>query len=124
MACLAKPEAEAGCIKAFLSLSLIIDTRSLLLVVGLLSIADPSCPLSLIGTILVTLCLLVWDWRVSRAEPMLSCWHNRLFFLSPTIYLSLLSMGWMCWVGLFRLIDVLTPGLAQLTPVNNNNNIP
>ena len=44
MACLAKPEPEAGCIKAFVSLSLIIDTRSLLLVVGLLSIADPSCP--------------------------------------------------------------------------------
>ena len=27
----------------------------------------------LFGTILVTLRLMVWDWRVSSAEPMLSC---------------------------------------------------
>ena len=29
--------------------------------------------------ILVTLCLMVWDWWVSRAEPILSRWHDLLF---------------------------------------------
>ena len=53
---------------------LLIGTRSLLLVVGLLSIAEPLCPSRcLFGTILVTLCLMVWDWRIARAEQMLSC---------------------------------------------------
>ena len=53
---------------------LLIGTRSRLLVVGFLSIAEALCPsLCLFETILVTLCLMVWDWRVSRAEPMLSC---------------------------------------------------
>ena len=52
------------------------------------------------------LCLMVWDWRVSRAEPMLSCWHN-LFFLFRLLlfYLLLTSMGWLCGVGVFRLIE-------------------
>ena len=59
---------------------LLIGTRSRLLVVGLLGIAEPLCPSRcLFGTFLVTLCLMVWDWRVSRAEPMLSCWHDLLF---------------------------------------------
>ena len=63
-----------------LVLWLLIGTSSRLLVVGLLSIAQPLCPSRcLFGTILVTLCLMVWDWRVSRAEPMLSCWHDLLF---------------------------------------------
>ena len=36
--------------------------RSCILVVGLLSIVEPLCPsLCLFGTILVTLCLMVWD---------------------------------------------------------------
>ena len=57
-----------------------IGTRSRILVVGVLSIAEPLCPSRcLFGTILVILCLMVWDWRVSRAEPMLSCWHDLLF---------------------------------------------
>ena len=50
---------------------LLIDTRSRLPVVGLVSIAEPLCPSRcLFGTILVTQCLMVWDWRVSRAEPI------------------------------------------------------
>ena len=53
---------------------LLIGTRLRLLVLGLLSFAEPLCPSRcLFRTILVTLCLMVWDWRVSKAEPMLSC---------------------------------------------------
>ena len=59
---------------------LLIGTRSRLLVVGFLSIAEPLCSSRrLFGTILVTLCFMVWDWRVSRAEPMLSFRHDLLF---------------------------------------------
>ena len=51
--------------------------------------------LFLFGTIFVTLCLMVWDWRrVSRAEPMLSCGHDLLFlFCLLLFYLFLPSMG-------------------------------
>ena len=105
---------------------LLIGTRSRLLVLGLLSIAEASCPSRcLFGTILVTLCLMVWDWRVSRAEPMLSCWHDRLFlFCLLLFYLFLSSMGWLCGVAVFILIvcSHSLPGLAQRTPNNNNNN--
>ena len=85
---------------------------SRLLVVGLLSIAEALVTsLCLFGKILVTLCLMVWDWLVSRAEPMLSCWHDLLFlFCLLLFYLSLPSMGWLCGVGLHS-------GLQ-----NNNNN--
>ena len=85
---------------------LLIGTRSCLLVVGLLSIAEALCPsLYLFGTILVTLCLMVWDLRVSRAEPMLSCWHDLLFLVCLLLfYLFLSSMGWLCGVGVFGLI--------------------
>ena len=60
----------------------------------------------LFGTILVTLCLMVCDWRVSRAEPVLSCWHDLLFlFCLLLFYLFLPSMGWLCWDGVFGLIE-------------------
>ena len=86
---------------------LLIGTRSRLFVVGLLSIAEALCPSRcLFGTILVTLCLMVWDWQVSRAEPMLSCWHDLLFLFCLLIFflLLLLSMAWLCGVGVFGLI--------------------
>ena len=75
------------------------------------------------GTILVTLCLMVWDPRVSKAEPMLSCWHDLLFLWCLLLfYLLLPSMGWLCGVGVFGLIVFsLSPGLAQRTPNYNNN---
>ena len=75
---------------------LLIGTRSRLLVVGLLSVAEALYPsLCLFGTILVTLRLMVWDWRVSRAEPMLSCWHDLPFlFVSYCFIFSFLP-----WVG-------------------------
>ena len=49
---------------------------------------------------------MVWDWRVSRAEPMLSCWQDLLFlFCLLLFYLLLPSMGWLCGVGVFELIE-------------------
>ena len=93
-------------------------------VAGFLSIAEALCPsLCLFGTILVTMCLIAWDWRVSRAEPMLSSWHDLLFlFCFLLFYLFLPSMGWLCGVGVFELIVFsLSPCHAQRTPINNNN---
>ena len=86
---------------------LLIGTGSRLLVVGLLSIAEALCPSRcLFGTILVTLCLMVWDWRVSRAEPMLSCWYDQLFlFCLLLFYIFIPSKGWLCGVRLFGLIE-------------------
>ena len=86
---------------------MLIGAHSLFLVVGVLSIAEPLCPSRrLFGTILVTLCLIVWDWRVSRTEPMLSCWHDLLFLFSLLLfYLFLPSMGWLCVVVVFGLIE-------------------
>ena len=60
--------------------------------------------LCLFGTILVTLCLMVWDWRVSISEPMLSCWHE-LFFCLILFYLLIPSMGWLCRVGVSGLTE-------------------
>ena len=56
--------------------------------------------LALFRTILVNLCLMVWDWRVLRAEPMLPCWPNLLFIFVYYCFLFFLpSMGWLCGVG-------------------------
>ena len=97
---------------------LLICTRSCLLVVGLLSIAEPLChSRCLFETILVTLCLMVWDWRVSRAEPMLS-WHDLLFLFC----LLLFYIFFLPWVGCVGLGSSDSNHCALLTPVNNNNN--
>ena len=103
---------------------LLIGTRSRLLVVGLLSIAEALChSLCLIGTILVTLCLMVWDWRVSRAKSMLSCWHDLLFlFCLLLFYIFLPSIGWLCGVGVFGLIECLHSLLTLHSGLQNNNN--
>ena len=99
-----------------------------LVVVGLLSIAEALCPsLCLFGTILVTLCFMVWDWRVSKAEPMLSCWHDLLFrFCLLLFYLFLPSMGWLCGIGVFGLIECphSLPALHSVLQNNNNHNNP
>ena len=48
---------------------LLISTRSRILIVGLLSIAEPLCPSRcLFGTILVTLCLMVWQRRANALQ--------------------------------------------------------
>ena len=103
---------------------LLIGTRSRLLVVVLLSIADALCPsLCLFGTILVTLCLMVWDLWVSRAGPMLSCWHNLLFlFCLLRFFFSLHGLvvwGWGLWTDR---VSSLCPCLTRRTPNNSNNN--
>ena len=71
------------------------------------SIAEHLCPFRcLFGTILNTLCLMVWDWHVSRAEPMLYCWHDLLvLFCLLLFYLFLPFLGWLCGVGVFGLIE-------------------
>ena len=106
---------------------LLMGTRSRLLVVGLLIIAEPLCPSRcLFGTFLATLCLMVWDWRVSRAEPMLSCWQDLLFlwclllfYLPHSSFHGLVVLGRGLWTD--RVFS-LSPGLAQRTPIDNNNN--
>ena len=104
---------------------LLVGTRSRLFVVGLLSNAEALCPsLCLFGTILEILCLMVWDWWVSRAELMLSCCHDMLFLFCLLLFYLLPSMGWLCGVGVFGLIECChSNGLAQRTP-NNNNGYP
>ena len=58
----------------------------------------------------MTLFLMVWDLRASRAEPMLSCWHDLLFLWCLLLfYLLLPSMGWLCGVGVFGLIECSHP---------------
>ena len=55
---------------------------------------------------------------------MLSCWHDLLFlFCLLLFYIFLPSMGWLCGVEVFELIECShsLPAL-QLTPNNNNNN--
>ena len=59
------------------------------------------------------------DWRVSRAEPMRSCWHDLLFlFCLLLFYLFLPSMGWLCggWGLWTDRVFSLSPDLAQRTP--------
>ena len=81
------------------------------------------CPL---GTILLTLYLMVWDWWVSKAGPMLFHRHKLPYkFWSSTIFpiLSFLSIGWHCGAGVFGLIGcrLLTQSLALQTSFNNNH---
>ena len=105
--CIAFAVCAGACYYLLVVLWLLKGTLSRLLVVGLLGIAEALCrSMCLFGTIFVTLCLMVWDWRFSRAEPMLSCWHD-LFFLFCLLlfYLLLPSMGWLCGVGVFGLIE-------------------
>ena len=60
------------------------------------------------GTILLTLYSMVWDWRVSRAGPMLLYWPKQLYPYYIVFYsfsLSLLSVyrlvlwGWGFWTN-------------------------
>ena len=69
---------------------------------------------------------MVWDWRASRAEPMLSCRHDLLFLFCLLVLfcLFLSSVGWLCGVGVFRLIvcSHSLPALHSGLKFNNNNN--
>ena len=82
----------------------------------------------LCGTILVTSCSMVWDWRVSRAGPMTFYWPScsltfclLLFSLSLISFYGLVFWGW----GLRTdrvLIALSQPCIANLFNNNNNNN--
>ena len=93
-----------------------IGTRSCLLIVGLFSIAEPLCPSRcLFGTVLVTLCLMVFK---SRANAFLLA-SSALSFLFPTV-LSFSSFNGLVVWGLGLRTDrvfSLSPGLAHRTPI-------
>ena len=64
----------------------------------------------------MTLCLMVCDWQVSRAEPILSCWHDLLFLFCLFLFYPFLpSMGLLCEVGVFGLIE----GSHYLPPLHS-----
>ena len=72
---------------------LAVEPRS---IAGLLFLCQHLC-----GTILVTRCSMVWDWRVSRAGPMPFYWPNcsltfclLLFSLSILSFYGLVLSGW------------------------------
>ena len=79
----------------------------------------------LCGTILVTPCSMVWDWRVSRAGPMPFCWPScslhfclQLFSLSLLFLYRLVVWGW----GLRTdRCQYPSPGLALPIFFNNND---
>ena len=80
------------------------------------------------GMILLTPYSLVWDWRVSRAGPMLLYWPKLLYpYYSLLLFfpfLFFLSIGWYCGAGVFGLIGYtsLSCSLALPTFFNNSNN--
>ena len=53
----------------------------------------------LFGMIFVTLCLMVLDWLVSRAEPMLSCYMICSFFFVSYCFIFFF-LPWVCCVEL------------------------
>ena len=73
------------------------------------------------GTILLTQYSMVWDWRVSRAGPILFYWtkllypYYRLLLFFP--FLFFLSIGWYCGDDVFGLIGCISLflSLALLT---------
>ena len=83
----------------------------------------------LCGTILVTPCSMVWDWRVSRAGPMPFYWPRcSLTFCLLLFSLSLLSFyGLVLWGWGLRthrvLIALSQPFIQPFFNNNNNNNV-
>ena len=83
--------------------------------------------------ILLTPCSMVWDWRVSRAGPMLFYWPGFQLYTNsiPSIIfysfslLFILSIGWYCGAGVFGQIGCISLSLSLALPTffNNNNNI-
>ena len=76
-------------------------------------------------TNLLTLDSMEWDWRVSRAGPMLFYWPKRRYpFSSSTIFPFPLfrSIGWYCGERVFGLIwcQSLAPSFALPTSFNND----
>ena len=98
-----------------------IGTLIRLLAAKPLSIAGYLFPVQcLCGTILVTPCSMVWDWRVSRARSMPFYWPSCLLtFCLLLLSLSLLSVyglvlwGWGLWTDRV-LIALSQPWIADL----------
>ena len=70
---------------------------------------------------------MVWDWRVSRAGPMLLYWPKLLYPYYSLLRFSLLfflSIGWHCGAEVFGLIGCISLSLSLVLPTffNNNNN--
>ena len=82
------------------------------------------------GTILLTPYSMVWDWRVSRAGPMLFYWHSLLYsYYSLLLFFPFsffLSLSWYCGAGVFGLIRCISLSLSVALPtsfiINNNKN--
>ena len=110
-----------------LVLWLLIGARSRHLVVWLLSIAEALCP-SLQVSLFNDLSDPVFDGMglagfKSRANAFLLAW-SALSFLSPTVssfssFHGLVVWDWGLWTDA---VFSLSPGLAQRTPISNNNN--
>ena len=65
----------------------LIGTRLRLLAAELLSTAEPFCSSQcLVLTFLVTLCLLVWDWRVEEQSHCFPVGRSCSFLLCPTVF--------------------------------------
>ena len=96
---------------------------------------DFYCPLSVCGTILLTMYLMVWDWPVLRAEPML--FYTPKLRLIPFVFYSFpcfpfpiphitnpfsLWVGWYCGAGVFGLRECLafSSSFALSTFFKNN----
>ena len=80
------------------------------------------------GMMLLASYSMVWDWRVSRAGPMLFYWPKMLYpFYNLLLFFPslLLSIGWYCDAGVFGLIGCISLSLSLALPTffNNNNNI-
>ena len=57
------------------------------------------------GTILMAVCLMVWDWPGLRARSMLLCWPELLtLFPHWFLILYLPSVWWLCGVVIFGLM--------------------
>ena len=78
------------------------------------------------GTILMTLCSMVLDWRVSRVGPMLFSLSLLYSFFYSTVFpfRFFLCICWCFWAGVSVLIGCrsLSLSLARPTSFNNNNN--
>ena len=70
------------------------------------------------GTILLTPYSMMWDWRVSRAGPVLLYWHKLLYpYYSLLLFfhsLFFLSIGWYCGAWVFGLIGCVYHSLSAL----------
>ena len=77
------------------------------------------------GTILLTAYSMVWDWRVSRAGPMLLYWPKLLYpyygVLPIFPFLFFPSIGWYCGAGVFALIGCTLISLSLALPTFFNS---